>query len=406
MLMDNKPVVGYILKQYPRLSETFILHELLALQDAGIATSVYSLRPPTDGRFHPELAAYRGEVTYPSQLDKTAAADALAALAELDLSRYGEAIDMLDQLPVARRADLLVQAAQVARAARCSGVTHLHAHFLTIASHVAYLAHLLTGLPFSVTAHAKDVYRNTIDWDLARLIANNAATVVTVCDANLAHLTTMLPDASVRRIYNGLSDPEPPGARADRDDNLVLGVGRLVEKKGFGVLLDAVAQLTSQKQPVRCVLIGDGDQRDLLTAQAERLGIGDRVTFTGSLPQSDVAAWLRRAWVMAAPCVIGDDGNQDALPTALLEALAAGLPAVSTPVAGIPEIISDEMQGLLVPSGDADKLAAAISRLLHDHDLWLKCSTQGPQRLAERFSRTDTINELIDVFASSARMAA
>ena len=404
--MGNQPRVGYVLKQYPRLSETFILHELLALQNAGIPTSVFSLRAPTEGRFHPELAAYRGDVTYPGQLDKTAAADALAALAELDLSRYSEAIAMLDRLPTTRRADLLIQAAQVARAAQRGGITHLHAHFLTIASHVAYLAHLLTGLPYSVTAHAKDVYRNTIDWDLAALIADNAATIVTVCDANLAHLQTKLPNATVRRIYNGLSDPAAPAEPASREPDLILGVGRLVEKKGFDVLLDAVAQLTDQNEQVRCVLIGEGDQRAALETQAERLGIADRVTFTGSLPQSDVALWLRRARVLAAPCVVGGDGNQDALPTVLLEALAAGLPAVSTPVAGIPEIITDEEQGLLVPSDDANKFASALSRLLNDDDLWLGCSDEGPRRLASRFSRTQTIAELIDVFSASALVPA
>jgi len=399
--MDNTtPVVGYVLKQYPRLSETFILHELLALQEAGVRTQVFSLRTPTEGRFHPQLSMYQGEVTYPNQLDKTAAAHALAALGELNMSRYDEVLAMLDRVPITRRADLLVQATQVAQAAQRDGITHLHAHFLTIASHVAYLAHLLTGLPYSVTAHAKDVYRVTIDWDLAELIADNAAAIVTVCNANLAHLQTKLPNARIERIYNGLTASAPPGTPDERERDLIVAVGRLVEKKGFDVLLDALA--SGEKSTMRCVLIGDGDQREMLEAQAVRLGLTDRVTFIGALPQDEVQAWMRKAWILAAPSVIGADGNQDALPTVLLEGLAAGLPAVSTPVAGIPEIITDEQQGLIVPCKDVVGLRAAIDRLQQDHDLWNRCSEQGPVRLAERFSRTETIAELISVFSGNA----
>jgi len=397
--MAEKVSVGYILKQYPRLSETFILHELLALQAAGVVSSVYSLRPANEGRFHAALADYHGPVSYPRSLGKASAAGAFAALAHLDFERYGEAMEMLDQVPTSRRADLLVQAIEISDSALAAGVTHLHAHFLTIASHVAYLAHILTGLPFSVTAHAKDIYRHTVDWDLANTISAAADTIVTVCDANRRHLQSKLgADARIERIYNGLVDPVMPAELSQRDPNVILAIGRLVEKKGFDVLLDAMTQMDDQT--VRCVVLGDGDELESLRLQSVGLGISDRVEFTGAVSQSEVGRWLRRATVLAAPCLVGSDGNQDALPTVLLEALAAGLPSVSTPVAGIPEIITDGIQGLIVPSDDPSSLADALSRIMNDPELWTKMATAGPVRLAERFDRASTISELIDVFAS------
>jgi len=397
--MANDVSVGYILKQYPRLSETFILHELLALQGSGITSSVYSLRPANEGRFHAALADYHGAVSYPRSLGKASAAGAFAALAHLDFERYGDAMAMLDMVPTSRRADLLVQAIEIADSARATGITHFHAHFLTIASHVAYLAHLLTGLPFSVTAHAKDIYRHTVDWDLANTISTAADTIVTVCDANRRHLESKLgPEVRIERIYNGLVEPATPAELSLREPNVVLAVGRLVEKKGFDVLLDAMTLMEDQN--VRCVVLGDGDELEALRCQAVGLGISDRVEFTGAVSQSEVAHWLRRATVLAAPCLVGSDGNQDALPTVLLEALAAGLPSVSTPIAGIPEIITDGEQGLIVPSNDASPLADALARIMDDTELWTKMAAAGPVRLAERFDRSATISELANVFAS------
>ncbi|MDH5238533.1 MAG: glycosyltransferase, partial [Acidimicrobiia bacterium] len=171
----------------------------------------------------------------------------------------------------------------------------------------------------------------------------------------------------------------------------------LVEKKGFDVLLEAFAVLAPRHPDAHCVLVGDGDCRDELEAQALRLGLADRVTFTGAQPQQVVADWQRRAHVMVAPCRVGADGNQDALPTVLLEALGAGLPAISTPVAGITEIIDHDREGLIVPSDDVAATVLAISTLLDSPDAWRAMSMAGPRKLAARFDRGQTIGELVRV---------
>lgn len=394
--------VGHILKQYPRLSETFILNEILALEAHDVEVSIFSLRHATEGRFHPAVASVKGPVHYVGDANKTAFLDALRALPNLRADQLPEVFDFLDLLPGDRRARLALGAIEVAQCAQAAGVTHLHAHFLTVAAHTAHLVHLLTGLPYTVTAHAKDIYRHTVDWDLAARMASRASSVITVCDANLHYLAHRLDGAGVNltRIYNGLGPQDPPTPTTARTPGLVLGVGRLVEKKGFDLLLEAIADLTSSRPEVRCVIIGDGDERSALEGQARRLGIDDRVTFTGPLPQHEVSHWLRQATVMAAPCRVGQDGNQDALPTVLLEALGAGLPAVTTPVAGIPEIIEHDVEGLIVPCDDNAALTEAVASLLDDPVRCDEMSQAGPIKLAKRFDRRHSIAELIDTFSS------
>lgn len=393
--------VGYILKQYPRLSETFILNEILGVEATGATVSVFSLRPPTEGRFHPDLAAVKADVHYLPAADKAAFLDAVRSLSDLRADRLDDVLAFVDRLPAERRARLVLDAIGVAREVQRRGVEHLHAHFLTVAAHTAHLVHLLTGVPYTVTAHAKDIYRHGVNWEIAARVGSHAEAVVTVCDANLTYLQARLDGSGTRlvRIYNGLGPQAAPAPLEVRAPGLVVGVGRLVEKKGFDVLLDAFATVAASRPDVRCVLVGDGDCRQALEAQAARLGIADRVTFTGSQPQHVVADWLRRAHVMAAPCRIGEDGNQDALPTVLIEALGAGLPAVSTPVAGVTEIIDHDIEGLIVASDDPGATAAAIVQLLDSPDRWRAMSDAGPRKLASRFDRDETIRQLVGVMA-------
>lgn len=391
--------VGYILKQYPRLSETFILNEILGVEGAGHAVTVFSLRSATEGRFHPELANVQAEVHYMPSLDRTGFLDAVRSLPDLRTDRLDEALGFIDRMPAERRSRLLFDAIAVARRAQAAGVNHLHAHFLTVAAHTAHLVHLLTDISYTVTAHAKDIYRHGVNWEIAARVGSAATAVVTVCDANLAYLQARLDGSGTRivRVYNGLGPQAAPVALAGRTPGLVLGVGRMVEKKGFDVLLDAYAKVAANRPELHCVLVGDGDCLEALEAQVARLGLVDRVTFAGAQPQQVVADWLRRAHVMVAPCRVGEDGNQDALPTVLLEALGAGLPAISTPVAGITEIITDGSEGLIVPSDDVDATAEAMSVMLDSPDLWRTLSEAGPRKLAARFDRSQTIHQLIEV---------
>ncbi len=376
--------VGYVLKVYPRFSETFVVTELLAHQARGLDLEVFSLRPPGDGRFHASLARLRSPVTYLRssgiRADDlwTALRDARTELPEL--SRHAD--DLLDV--DARDA---LQAVELALAVRERGITHLHAHFASAATTVARLAARLAGVPYSFTAHAKDVFHDDVRDDDLRAKIADAADVVTISDFNLAHLRGRFGPAAarVRRVYNGLDlDAFPYRPPADRPP-VVAAVGRLVEKKGFGDLLDAVAVLRSAGRALRVQLVGTGPLAADLAAQVTRLGLQDTVTMTGALTQDEVRAVVGSAAVFAAPCVVGGDGNRDGLPTVLLEAMALGTPCVATPVTGIPEVVEHERTGLLVPEHAPADLAAAVGRLLDDAALRTRLATAARHRIETDF---------------------
>jgi glycosyltransferase involved in cell wall biosynthesis len=362
-----EPVTAYVLKMYPRFSETFILGEMLAREAAGERLEVISLRQPVDGRFHAALAQLRAPVTY---LPTTSSAS--EAWRQLRAARsMRQAITAhLDELLQADAGDA-VQAVRLAELVRARGIGHLHAHFASVATTVARLASLLSGVPFSFTAHAKDIYHESVDpEDLRRKLAD-AHHVVTVSDYNLAHLRdTYGSDADrVHRVYNGLDLTEAEFSDPADRAPLVAAVGRLVPKKGFDVLLDALALVHRRHPEVRAVIAGGGELSEQLRAQRDRLGLAAVVDLPGPVPQTQVRELLHCAAVFAAPCVVGADGNRDGLPTVLLEAMAAGTPAVSTDVTGIPEVVRDDETGLLVPQHDAVRLAEAIERLLTDRQL-------------------------------------
>lgn len=400
--------VGYVLKKYPRLSETFILDEILGLEEVGVDVRILSLRLPDEGRFQADLSRVKAAVEYLPAFGSSTALECIRLIGELGISSDGldRAFRFLDHLPANRRALLLLQAVHLCDLATRHSIGHLHAHFMTVAAHTAYLAHLLTGVPFTVTAHAKDIYRDTVDPEVFRQIGGAAAAVVTVCDANRVHIQEVLKgEGQVELIYNGVSldRASPNGARRDR--RLILAVGRLVEKKGYHVLLEACRILGDRGVDFHCLLVGDGEERDRLLHQKGSLHLDGRVTMPGPASRDRILDWMRRARVLAAPSVTGSDGNRDALPTVLLESLASGLPVVSTPVGGIPEIVDQGVQGLLTSEGEPAPLADALQRLFVDDDLWNRMSTAGPAKVAARFDRSKNLPRLIQLFRSSSRPA-
>jgi len=329
--------------------------------------------------------------------------DAFRTVAALDIAPdcIGEALDFLEMLPLDRHAPSITTALALARHVVDRRIDHLHAHFMTIAAQAAHLTHILTRIPYSVTAHAKDVYRDGVDPKVFRRIASHATAIVTVCEANRRYITDGLLagcDVSLEVVYNGLDLDALPPPRRQREPRLIVAVGRLVEKKGFHVLVDACALLRDRARPFRCVIIGDGEERETLAHRIAELRLGASVELLGSLPRAEVVEWMGRARAVALPCVTGRDGNRDALPTVLLEALALGTPAVSTPVAGVPEIVADGVEGYLVDEHDPDALADRLDVLLTDSTVWSRMSVAGPRTVAARFDRQRTLPQLIDVF--------
>jgi len=364
------PTVAYLLKMYPRFSETFVLAELLELERQGLRLHVISLKKPDDGVFHADVARLRARVTYLPEsplIHPRTWVTAHRGLAARDPRRYAAALAAA--LARRRRTALkhFLRAGLIAPLLPQLGITHVHAHFASAPAAVALHLHRLTGVSYSVTAHAKDIYADDVDEAALAAKLRSARFAVTVSDYNRNHLARLVDPQRLVRIYNGvdLERFSPNGARPAAPP-LVLGVGRLIEKKGFEYLVRACALLARGGRCVRCTIVGKGPLEARLRALVAELGVGDVVDLAGPLPQERLLALYRCASVVVAPCVVGTDGNRDGLPTVLIEAMALGVPVVATDVTGIPELVQDHRTGLIVPQRDPDAIARAIGRLLED----------------------------------------
>ena len=374
--------VGYVLKRYPRFSETFIVNEILAHEEMGREIDIFALRSVEESHFQDILARVRAGVTCVP--DNVRGANEVWQTIRAGARTLPGGWESLARFPEAAGQDML-QAIFVATEAHRRGIPHLHAHFGTLAATVARIAAGLAGITWSVTLHAKDIYCTYEENHNLELKLRDAAAAVTVSDYNLHYLAERFPGAHAPlvRIYNGIDLAafpwQPPRPEADE----ILAVGRLVEKKGFHILIEAVRILAAEGRPVRCRIVGSGEEEADLRAQIAACRLEGHVTLAGSLPQAEVKAAMRGAAMLACPCVVGEDGNRDGLPTVLLEAMALGLPCIGSDVTGIPEVVADGVTGLVAPEGDAPALARAIARLLDDPALRASLSAEA-RRLVER----------------------
>ena len=395
------PRIAVVVKGYPRLSETFIAQELLALETRGLPLAIWSLRRPTDGARHPMHAAIRAPVTYLPEYLHEAPLRVLAGLgAALRRPRLPRLLALfardLARDPSRSRLRRLGQALVLARELPAA-VTHLHVHFLHTPASVARYAALLTGRAWSFSAHAKDIW-TTPDWELREKLADAAWGATCTRDGH-ARLAALAPAASPDRegrlvlAYHGLDlarFPAPPPPRAardgtDPDDPLrLVCVGRLVAKKGHDDLFAALAGLPDLHW--RLDLIGGGELRAELERRAGALGLGAQVHFRGALDQPAVIAALREADLFVLPTKAAPGGDRDGLPNVLMEAASQDLPILATAFAGTPEFITSGEHGLLVPPGDPASLARALQALARDAPLRRRIAGAARARLVRDFS--------------------
>ena len=381
--MNTRPRIAYVLKVYPRTSQTFVLAEILAHERAGLAVDIFSLRRTDDTRFHAALAKVQSPVF------QIARAGSKATLVLNELREHGQHLPHLWDVVKnsAANAEDLLQAARLSRAIVDRGIVHLHAHFGTVATVVARLASKITGVSYSFTAHAKDIFHEIVEEDVLRKKLADAAGVITVSQFNVAYLKEKYSDAAdtVKLIYNGLDLDEFRFETEGDRPPLILAVGRLVEKKGFSYLLEACAILRSRGVRFHCEIVGGGELESDLQAQFKELDLGDCVKLCGPMSQSDVKQKIRQARLLAAPCVHAGNDDRDGLPTILLEAMALGTPCISTPVTGIPEVLRHEETGLMVAERDEVALADACERLLADQHLRVTLILNGRRLIEENF---------------------
>jgi len=390
-----EPAVAVLVKGWPRLSESFIARELVALEARGLALLLVSLRHPTDRVRHPDHERLRAAVLYlPEYLHREPVRVLRALVRAIGRPGFGRALrawfgDLLRD-PTPNRARRFGQALVLSEELPPS-VRRLHAHFLHTPASVARYTALLTGLPFSVSAHAKDIW-TTPAWEKREKL-RAADFTVTCTRANLEHLRALAPEADTTLLYHGVDARlfTPPAARPARDGGdpadpvRLLAVARAMPKKGLDILLEALARLPAELA-WRLDHVGSGPLLEELRARALRLGIAEKITWHGGQPQPRVIALMQAADLFTLPARIAADGDRDGLPNVLLEAMATGLPVVSTPVSAIPEAVEDGRSGLLVPPDDPPALTAAIERLARDPRLRQQLGTAGREAVLARFT--------------------
>ncbi|MEZ5912482.1 MAG: glycosyltransferase family 4 protein [Paracoccaceae bacterium] len=372
---------GYVLKRFPRFSETFILNELLAHEAAGAVVDVFSLLDPPDEPRHAGLTRLKANVTMLSGVGTGREEQPAPADTALFSGKTPRQVGRL-----------MAKAEAVAQAARARGITHLHAHFGSDATTVALLAARIMGGTYSFTAHARDIFHTYVspvaDAEMRRAKLREAAFTVTVSDYNAQHLRALCPEAAGRilRLYNGIDlDAFAPASPARRRPGRLLAVGRLVAKKGFATLIEAAAILRDRQVRFDLDIVGSGPLEAELRSGIDRLKLSGRVRLAGPLPQERLVERMEQATLAVLACTVTESGDRDGLPTVLLEAMARGLPVVTTTVAGGPEIVVPGVTGALCPPDDPAALADAIASVLADRDRALAMGRAGRARAEQRF---------------------
>ncbi len=360
--------VVYYVSLFPCWSETFIAREIASLLDQGLDVRIVSLKPPSESLVQSDARRMLDRVVYPPR-GLRGVLRGLGPLLGHPLRSLGELARMARGLwrhPMALLKSLVAWWRTLAtlRDVRALRPDHLHAHWATYPSTAAMFASERLGLGFSFTSHAHDIYveDHLIGPKLAR-----AAFGVTISEYNRDALASRYGPAAVQRlrvIHCGVPTADYAFAPDGREPGLVLAVGRLDPIKGFTHLLDACAELTRRGLRFRCLIVGEGPLRASLEQQVARLGLAGVVELPGAQQQERVRELLQRAAVFVLPSVVTPSGDRDGIPVALMEAMACGLPVVSTRVSGIPELVEDERGGLLAPPGDAAALARCIERQL------------------------------------------
>lgn len=391
----TQPTLAIVVKGWPRLSETFIAQELVALEEAGLNFDIWSLRHPTDVKTHPLHDRLQARVRYlPEYLrdEPKRVARAMGFAAELpgfDAAAEIYAKDVArDDTPNRRRR--FGQACVMAQELPAETLG-LYAHFLHTPSSVARYAAIMRGLPWSFSAHAKDIWTSP-EWELREKLSSTShgAEFGATCTAFGAKHLQLLADTPTRvdLVYHGLDlarFPAPPerSIRNKEGPFQMVSVGRLVEKKGFDNLLDALALLPASLN-WNWTHIGGGTLDSVLRARAKDLGLSDRITWRGACDQPEVIADMRRSDLFVLPSRIAADGDRDGLPNVLMEAASQKLPILSTPVSAIPEFITTDVHGLL--ANDApDSIASAMCRVADDPDLGPRLAAAAYARLTSEF---------------------
>jgi glycosyltransferase involved in cell wall biosynthesis len=412
-MVSERMRVAYLVKTFPRLSETFILNEILGVEELGLELEIFSLRklPPESEPVHPDVAKVKGRVRYIPSLVRPLWPPGLALLLFSHLAllfarprRYFAAVRFHFSSGYNPRLKDFLQAGYLGRALSRGKFTHLHAHFANVPTTVAEIVKHLTGIGYSFTAHAKDVYL-TPPSELAKKI-REAKCVLTCTAVNQRYLAGLADqDTPVRLAYHGvdvnrfrvLRSGDPP---RNGEVPLILSVARLCEKKGLEFLIEACHALVDRGVNFQCQIVGYGPLDDKLRKMIASLALQDRVFLLGKMTQDQLATLYPQADLFVLPCLVLENGDRDGIPNVLFEAMVCGVPIISTEIAGIRELIEHQKNGVLVEQRNSPALADAMELLIGSPELRNDLARKGRQTVLEGFTRESSARNVYNILSS------
>jgi glycosyltransferase involved in cell wall biosynthesis len=412
---SNKQI-GYLLRSYPRLSQTFILNEILALEKLGVSIQIFALTNSHETVVQMQVDQVRASVHYLDEdiqsrsLRNVLGENVLVALMHIQgyirsLVYIAANREIDEGYTASSRWACFLQAVHLIylldQKERRTGKTidHLHAHFAHDPALVACLVHWITGIPFSFTAHARDLYQVPEKVLVARI--RQARVVITCCEANLEYLKRIAPsqESKFSLVYHGvnLNDFQPgpsPGANSAHNGPLILSVGRLVEKKGFQDLLEALLIVKKRGEDFQCAIYGAGPLEKQLGEWIEKHGMTGEISLKGDRTQQELISVYQSATFFVLTPIQTEDGDRDGIPNVLVEAMAVGLPVIATAVSGIPELVEHNQNGLLYQPHDVDGIASGIIDLLRDAEKRGQLGSAASKTVSEHFDVTRAASRL------------
>ena len=403
--MIEKPTLAYIEQRFPSLTTTFVYRELFALRERGFYVKPYSIHEPDLASLSAESESLIDETTYLRSIP-------LLSLIRTHLHwiirrpyRYKDTLKLLlsesETVDEKRRAfKQFVGGVALANDTELQDVKHIHAHFSSVGASLALVAANLRDISFSFTAH------NMLftEQHLLKAKIEKAHFIVAISEYTRDFLIDYTDEpeavaAKSRIVHCGIDvDAFRPIYDSSNSEPMIVAVAQLVERKGLHILIEACHQLAQQGQAFQCRIIGAGQQHAELQSMLEKYSLQSQVQLCGAVKQEALRSYLSKATLLALPCVVAENGDVDGIPVAIMEAMAMGLPVVSTAVSGIPDLITDGETGRLVPQKDPSALANVLAELLNDHEQCKKLGAAGSEFVANNFNLADTSSQLADLF--------
>ena len=396
--------IAYIMSRFPKITETFILYEILELRRLGLEIEIFPLVTENEPIKHSEVEAMVKHVHYHSVFSGAILAAQLYWLYRHPwnyLRAWWKAIhgNFGSGKFLARALVVVPLAALFARQMQILGIEHIHAHWATHPTLAAYVVQQLTGLPFSFTIHAHDLY---VERPMLEEKIRPASFVVTISEYNRQLLQELYGVTAANKtvvVHCGIDLEvfQPQTAKNSTAPFTIICIASLEEYKGHPYLLEACAQLKAQGINFHCLLVGEGNHRPQLEAQIRQLGLTNHITLLGHQPRSRVQELLAEADVMVLPSVVATSGKKEGIPVALMEALAMRLPAIATRISGVPELIDDGKTGLLVPERDVQALVAALLRVYRNPELGKQLGAAGRLKVKQEFNLRHNVARLYNL---------